>query len=259
MFTVSGAFSGYTLNKMRMHLACFSLILMTAPLRAEDSKAPAWIDAAAQPTYQTAEKIADGLYGFVRSDLIGPLLPESLNSGIDAAPNDDSYATFMTALSARQTRAARRDWEALPAQGAVSAAVLGGYFTDSMARHRDAVLDAFAASLASRYRVKRFGRDSGDLLRDPENWSADVLASATLFGGAYAYFAGVRTDLDAGPVQVGLDLAPGASLKAAALSSDSRRLARVSLSPRNSSLSFYGEWGASLSADRVGASWSSRF
>ncbi len=240
---------------MKISPAALSVLLLAAPLRAEDS----WIDAAARPGYRAVEKIADGLYDVVRGGVIDAVLPRRLGDEIGAAPEESSYAKFSAELSARQARAARRDWEARPAPGGLSAAEVDGWLAASIAAHRDAVMDAFAASLMERYRVKRWGLSSGEFLRDTRNWSADLLAPAALFGGAYAYFAGVRADFDAGSLKVGLDLAPGERLRTLSRGADPRRVARLSLSKRSVPLSLYAEWGPARAADRVGASWSARF
>ena len=244
---------------MRILFSSLSLVLLAAPVRAQDPKTPTWIDDAVQPSYLAAEKVADGIYGVVRGDIISTILPKRVGGESSAPPEDNSFATFSAELSARQARAARRDWEARPAPGALSTASIDAWLASSIAAHRDAVMDAFAASLMERYRVRRFGRASGDLLRDSDNWSVDMLATAAVFGGAYAYFAGVRADFDAGPLKVELDLAPGESLRTLPHGSDSRHLARLALSKRGIPLSLYAEWGPTQAADRVGANWSARF
>ena len=229
---------------MRTSLAPLLLILLAAPLRAETARSPSWLDDAAQPGYLAAEKIADGFYGVVRENIAGP----------NAAPDDSSYQTFSQELSERQARAARRDWEARPAPGALSSSAIDRWLGASIAGHRDALVDAFAASLAERYQLKGFG-----YFRETEYWSGGALASAALFGGAYAYFAGVRAGFDAGPLKVGLDLTPGKCLRTLPRAADSRRLARVELSKPGMPLSLYAEWGPARAADRLGANWSARF
>lgn len=209
---------------MRTLLAALALVLLAAPLRAETAS---WIDVA-------------------RENIAGP--------GVE--PLESSYQSFSAEFSARQLRAARRDWESRPAQGSLSGASFDSWLSASIASHRSAVTDAFAASLAARYHLKSFGLAPGGLFREPENWTAGTLASAALFGGAYAYLAGVRAAFDAGPLKVALDLTPAKALRHGA---DSRRLARVELSNQGLPLSLYAEWGPAQAADRVGANWSARF
>ena len=210
---------------MRTLLASLSLILLAAPLH------------------------ADGFYDVVRENIVGP----------GAAPAEDTYETFSRELSSRQIRAARRDWEARPAQGSLSGGSADAWLAASIAAHRNAFVDAFAASMADRYRMRGFGLAPGGLLREPENWNAGTLASAALIGGAYAYFTGVRAAFDAGPLKVALDVSPGKCLRTLASAPASRRLARLELSERGIPLSLFAEWGLMQAADRVGANWSARF
>jgi hypothetical protein len=231
------------------------LLVISSSLHAAEPASQDWLEGAGRPAFSAAENVADGVYGFVRVNVVGTLLPNSLAAHLDASPQGDSYAAFVSEFSSRQLRAAKRDWYTHPQPGGSVEAWLG----DAAAAHRNAALDALAATMADRYRLRRFGQMSGDDLRDPDNWDADVLTPAAIFGGTYAYLAGLRADFVTGPLAVGLDIAPGASLEAAAAGTSRRRLARLEVGPHGSPFTVYAEVNATSVSDRVGASWTSRF
>jgi hypothetical protein len=240
-----------------MRLVVALLALAAAPVHAEDAIAPDWAADAGRPAFQTVQAVADGVFGLASGDVLRPLLPDRLSDQLRAAPEGDSYDAFAARLREREERAARQDLDTRPAAGAAPED-FQAWSRDALAAHRDAAYDAFAAAMAERYGLPGFGRSANDYALDPDRWTADAVAPGVLLGGAYAYLAGVRADLLAGPVKLGVDLAPGDRLRAAAESGSGGRLARVSVSSPGSPLSLYTEWSA-RSSERVGASWSKRF
>jgi hypothetical protein len=228
--------------------------LLAVPLKAEDAIAPDWASSAGRPAFHAVQAVADGVYDFASGSLFKPLLPESLASRLDSAPDADSYESFSAHLAAGEERAARRDQETRPAPDADPEAI-AAWSRTALATHRAAAMDAFAATMGERYGLPGFGRSANDFVRDPDNWSPAALGSAALFGGAYAFVAGVRADVPAGPVAFALDAAPGDRLIAP---SCHHELARVAVGPRGSPFSVYAEWDAH-EPERVGARWSQRF
>jgi len=233
------------------------LALAAAPLKAEDAIAPDWASRAGRPAFDAVQAAADGVYDLASGSLFRPLLPDSLASRLESAPDGDSYDAFSARLREREQRAARRDLETRPAADADPEAA-AAWSRAALASHRTAFLDAFAGTMGERYGLPGFGRSANAFILDSDNWQPGALASAAVFGGAYAFLAGVRAEVPAGPVELGLDVAPGARLASAAEGRTGRSLARVAVSPRGSPFSLYSEWSA-RSSERVGASWSKRF
>ena len=226
----------------------------SAPCRAED-----WADAA-RPVYRGVEGVVDGVYGLIRGHLFSAMLPGRLSRRMSAVPVGSSEAIFAERLRARQERATRRVLESRPS--ASGPAALAEWQDSALRAHTTVVTDAFADTLIRRYQLERFGKDSGAYARDPRNWDPEFLSCAAVFGGAYLYVAGLRTDWNMGPVRVGLDARPGAALRSAAQNGEGRGLAMLTLSRRGSPLSLKTEWGVAggrMTGERVGLNYSTRF
>ena len=240
-----------------MRLMILALALAAAPARAGD-----WTDAAAGPAYRAVETVSDGVYGLLRFSLFDPLLPDRLSQRLGDAPEESSYAGFSVELKSREERAWRAALESRPLGEAATPAAVSDWSRRTFRSETSAAGDALAQSLAARYQIARFGRDSGDFASDFRNWDADFLASAALFGGAYVYLAGLRADWTAGPLLVALDVKPGSALRGQIESGECAGLASLRLSPRGSPFSLRTDWGvhgARLASERVGLGYSLAF
>lgn len=232
--------------------------LTAAPAGAEALPPQAWSGAASAPAFRAAQVLADGAYD-LSGALLRPLLPDAVAARVASAPDADSAPVFAARLRQRQERAVEAGLASRPAGDAATPAAVAEWSRGLLDAQRDAALDAFAMTLADRYRLQRLGRATGDFARDSAHWtSADFLAPGAVLGGAYAYLAGIRADFAAHGLKFRLDLAPGERLRAAAEGGAGGRLARVAVSRHGSPLSVYGEWSARAS-ERVGAVWSRRF
>jgi len=247
--------SGYASS---MTLALVLLALTAIPLKAaEPGSAPDWTPETGRPAFQAAQAVVDGVFG-VASGVLKPLLPDGLDSRrLTDSPAGDTYADFTARLERGEARADRLAQESRPLADATPVD-FQNWGRSAFNAHRDAAMDAFAGSLADRYGLPGFGRAANDYALDPRGWGADALAPGLLFGGAYAFLAGVRTRIPAGPVVIGLNVAPGRTLLSAAEGDSARRLARVSAALSGSPLELYAEWSA-RSSERVGTSWTCRF
>lgn len=214
---------------------------------------------AGRPVYRLAETLSDGVYGLMRGHLFSALLPRRLAGRMAPAPDRDSYGVFRARLAKTHARAARRAMEALPSGAAATPAAQAEWRGLVRDEEQDALADAFASTLVDRYQLERFGEDSGAYALNPGNWEPGFLASASVLGGAYLWAAGVDADWDAGPVRVGVRLAPGWRWRAAA-DGGGRRLAGLELSRRGSPLSLRAEWGSSgAAAEKTSLVWERRF
>lgn len=236
---------------MRIALAAALAATMALPASAQQE--------AGRPVYRLAEGISDGVYSLMRGHLFAALLPRRLAGRMAPAPDRDSYGVFRARLAKTHARAARRAMEAVPSGAAATPAAQAEWRRLVRDEEQDAVADAFASTLVDRYQLERFGEASGAYALDPGNWEPGFLASASVLGGAYLWAAGVDADWDAGPVNVGVRLAPGWRWRMAA-AGGGRRLASLELSPRGSPLSLRAEWGASgPAAERTSLVWEKRF
>lgn len=214
---------------------------------------------AGRPVYRLAETLSDGVYGLMRGHLFSALLPRRLAGRMAPAPDRDSYGVFRARLAKTHARAARRAMEARPAGSAATPAAQAQWRDLVRDAEQDALADAFASTLVDRYQLERFGQDSGAYALNPGNWEPGFLASASVLGGAYLWAAGVDADWDAGPVRVGVRLAPGWRWRVAA-EGGGRRLAGLELSRRGSPLSLRAEWGSSgPAAEKTSLVWERRF
>lgn len=233
--------------------------LTAAPARAAATPPQAWAGEASGPAFRAAQAVADGVYEFASGAVLRPILPDALAARVASAPDEDSAPVFAARLRARQERAIEAGLASRPAGDAATPAAVADWSRGLLEAQRDAALDAFAMTLADRYRLQRLGRATGDYAKDSAHWSSpDFLAPGFVLGGAYAYLAGVRADFTARGLKFRLDLAPGERLRSAAEGGGAGRLARVAVSRRGSPLSAYAEWSARAS-ERVGATWTRRF
>ena len=241
---------GYT-GGMRFALAAVLVAGSALPAAARSE--------AGRPVYRLAETLSDGVYGLMRGHLFSALLPRRLTGKMARAPRRDSYGVFRARLSRTHARAARRAMDARPDGQAATPAAQAEWRRLVRDEEVDALADAFASTLVERYELERFGRDSGAYALDPGNWEPRFLASASVLGSAYLWAAGVDADWDAGPVRVGVRLAPGWRWRMAA-DGGGRRLAGIELSRRGSPLSLRAEWGSSgPAAERTSLVWERRF
>lgn len=246
----AGAFPGYT-RGMKAALAAVLAATLAVPASARED--------AGRPVYRLAETLTDGVYGLMRGHLFAALLPRRLAGRMAPAPDRDSYGVFRARLAKTHARAARRAMEAVPAGAAATPAAQAEWRRLVRDEEQDALADAFASTLVDRYQLERFGEYSGTYALNPGNWEPGFLASASVLGGAYLWAAGVDAGWDAGPVRVGLRLAPGWRWRMAA-GGHGRRLAGLELSRRGSPLSLRAEWGASgPAAERTSLVWERRF
>jgi hypothetical protein len=201
------------------------------PLLAVPASAADW-NSAAQPVYTAAESFTDGVYAFL--------------SRSGEGPRATSYELFSGELQGRQERAERLIAGSMPVGPASSGdiAVWGGR---AVAEEAKALTDTFASTFAQRYEVKPFSLVPGDSAADGD---AGRFASTALFGAAYAYAAGVRADLAAGPVRFDIDVNSGRALRRSSEGGPARRLASLRVSPRNSPLYLETVWG--IREGRVG-------
>lgn len=238
---------------MKAALAAALLLFPALPAAA------AWREAPGRPAYRLAEGLSDGVYGLMRGHLFSALLPRRLVRHMAPAPEKDSYGAFRARLSRTHARAASRAMDARPRGLAATPAAQAQWAALVRDEEQDALTDAFASTLVDRYELENFGKDSGAYALNRANWEPGFLASASVLGGAYLWAAGVDADWDAGPMRVGLRLAPGWRWRAAA-EGNGRRLARLEFSPRGSSLSLRAEWGASgPAAEKTSLVWERRF
>lgn len=244
----------------RYPLTMRSLILV-AMLAASPAGAADWIDAAARPAYRTAETISDGIYGLIHGELFSPLLPNRLSDQIKPVPSDTSYSAFQEEFKSKQARALRRIEQARPGEPTSSPERLDLWRAEAIHEETLAVTDAFAATLMSRYQIRRFGDDSRDYASDLDNWDPRFVGSGAVLGGAYLYVAGLRTAWTAGPARMELDLRPGRAMTSCARRGQGR-LATLRFSPRGSALELRADWdlrdGRSQMGD-VGLSYTRRF
>jgi hypothetical protein len=97
-----------------------------------------------------------------------------------------------------------------------------------------ALSDAFVETLLARYQIRRFGKSSNSYASNIQNWDADFFTSAVLFGGAYAYVAGVRTSININALRFELDLSPGRALQSAFQTGNNQKISEIRLSRRGS-------------------------
>ncbi len=236
-----------------------ALVALAATLgNAAEPIAPSWATEAGKPVYRAAQGIADGLYALASGRLIAPLLPDRLASRISSVPDEDSLPIFAAHWREKEERAAAAGLAARPTGDAATPMATAAWSRDQLDAQRHALIDAFAATLVDRYRLQKLGRATSAYARNADNWNADFLVPGILLGGAYAYLAGIRADLNVRQMHVRLDMAPGERIRSAAQGDESRRLARLAISRRGSPLSVYAEWSAHA-PQRLGANWSRRF
>ena len=212
-----------------------------------------------RPVYRLAEGLSDGIYGLMRGHLFSALLPRRLAGRMARAPEKDSYAAFSARLSRNHARVARRAMSARPSPTEAGPSAEAKWRDLVRDEEQDALADAFASTMVDRYQLESFGKESGSYALNPGNWEPGFLASASVLGGAYLWAAGVDADFDAGPLNVGMRVAPGWRWRAAA-DGGGRRLASLELSPRGSELTLRAEWGASgPAAEKTSLVWERRF
>jgi hypothetical protein len=217
-------------------------------------------DSAAQPVYAAAENFTDGVYSFLDKPL-ALLLPGRLAPQWEAAPQESSYDLFERELKSRQDRADRLIEQSLPV-GPVSSNGLAAWRGSVVGEERKTLTDAFAATFASRYDLKRYNPLSRDASDDSGGWDPGRLASTVLLGSAYVYAAGLRADFTAGPIKFDADVAPGSALLRSCESGRSGRLASLRVSHGDSPLALETDWGMRDGrADResVGINYTRRF
>jgi hypothetical protein len=233
-------------------------LLLLLPALATPAPAANW-DSAAQPVYQAAESFTDGVYSFLDRPL-SFLLPGESSSRTGDIPQESSYDLFADELRSKQDRAERLIAAALPA-GPVSSGALASWRGRAISEETKALTDTFAATLASRYDLKRLAPGSTGFAGDFDDWGAGRFASAALLGGVYAYAAGLRADLAAGPLRFGVDVNSGAALRRST-EGVSRRLVSLHVSPANSPLFVETSWclrDGRVGHESLGLNYSRRF
>lgn len=201
--------------------------MLLLPLFAVSAPAADW-NSAAQPVYTAAESFTDGVYAFL--------------SRSGDAPQATSYGLFTGELQAKQERADRIIAESMPV-GAATSGAIAAWGERAVAEETKTLSDSFAATFAQRYDLQRFSLASSGPAGDAGDWSAGRFASTALFGAAYAYAAGLRADLSAGPVRFDVDVNSGSALRRSFEGGPERRLASLRVSPRNSPLYLETSWG----------------
>ncbi|MEK7234845.1 MAG: hypothetical protein AAB268_13600 [Elusimicrobiota bacterium] len=223
------------------------------------ASADAW--QAARPAYRGVENLADGVYSLIRGHLFTVLLPDRLSGRMSDIPADSSDNIFAQNLEKYHRRSRSIIFEARPMGQASSPAALDKWRNLALRVEMEATTDALAGTLVQRYQLARFGQDSGSYILNPSNWDVEFMASATVLGATYLYFAGLRTDWRTGPLRVDLDVPTGPSLRTVAGSNEGH-LANLSFSRSNSPFSLRSAWGlhcGHFGPESLGVVYSSRF
>jgi len=220
------------------------------------------------PAYRVIEGVSDGVYDFMRSHLIGNILPRRLTRSLRRSPDSDSYALLSEELSRKEHRFLARLQETYPIQNGTAG---GPYTSFQLAEWRawaaqeqvSVLIDSMKDALLGRYELESFGHASGRYARDPRNWKPRFLTASGILGGAFLYLNGMHAEARAGFMRLGSDLQAGMKIRSA-LQGDARtgHLANLELSYKDRPLTLVTEWGAErghLRHERLGLKYQIRY
>lgn len=201
------------------------------------------------PAYRLVEGVSDGVYNFMRSHLIGTLLPDRLTRSLRRSPSGDSCALFDEQLGRKEYRYLERLRDSYPTSDGSAG---GRYSPDRSAEWRSwaaseqvsVVIDSFRETLLERYQLEVFGRSSGRYAKDRRNWDPGFLTMAGILGGTFVYLNGLHTDAHLGKMRLGIDLRAGMKIREDLQSgAGTRRLAGLELGYKDKPLTLATEWG----------------
>jgi hypothetical protein len=201
-----------------------------------------------RPAYRFVEGISDGVYDFVRLQVIGNILPERMTSNLYAAPRQDSAALLDKNLSEKEARFLQRAREAYPIAGdkagSVEQAPLQQWRSWAAAEQLSVSVDALKDTLLQRYGLDFFGRSSEAYAKDRRNWDPGFLTMAGLVSGALLYLNGMHATAPLGDLRLGIDLSSGLRVQRAMQSGGAgRRLGGLELGYKGQPLALAADWG----------------
>lgn len=225
-----------------------------------------WADPAITPAYRVLEDVTDGLFNFMRAQVVSAVLPERLARGLKAAPEADSALLFNRRFGENEARYLARAQAAYPVSGSLrsaNAAEVRRWSSWAAQEQLHVAVESFKDTAIERYQLELFGHSSGTYAKDRRNWDPGFVTMAGLLGGAFLYLNGLHASVDVGPARIGLDLAAGLKYRQV-LQGDGtgHRLANVELGLKHTPLSVAAEWGilaGHLRQERVGVSYRLRF
>ncbi len=225
------------------------------------------LDKYMRPAYRAVEDATDHLYDFVRVHVIDTVLPRGMSRGLSPSPQTDSYDAFRKALRTKEDRLAHQMLETYPAgvtnNGYYTASQLEQWQNWAAEQQVSVFVDSFRDAIFQRHHLQRFGRDSGDYLKDSDNWSPGFAAMSTLIGGAFLYLNGLHVDAHAGDIRLGIDLRAAARIRTAiAARGDPYQLGGLELGWKDKPIVLAAYWGMQnghLTADQLGLNYRLRY
>ena len=204
----------------------------------------------AQPAYRIVEGFSDGVYDFMQSLVISNALPKGLDSELSRTPEKDSYGLFQDHFQKKEIRYLERLAEAYPTRqdvqtGYYNPAQLEAWSARAKEEQLSVVVDSLRDTLAERYRLELFGRQSGNYAKDRRNWDPAVLAMSGIVGGAFAYLNGIHTTAHLADFNLGMDMRAAMRMRqTAAGDALASRAASLELGYKDSPLSLATDWDA---------------
>lgn len=209
-----------------------------------------------QPAYRFVEGISDGVYDFMRTRVIGVILPGRLSRNLKAAPQTDSAPLFEDNLRRNEARFLVRARESYPVAGMGSGpARLQEWCTWAGEEQVSVTVDALQSTLLERYQLELFGKSSEAYARDRRNWDAGLVTMAGLIGGSIMYFNGLRASAEVRRFKLDVDLRSGLRMRQAFTGGSVHRLAGVELGYQGLPVTVATEWGmdkGEVNNERVG-------
>lgn len=199
---------------------------------------------AVQPAYRLVEGISDGVYDFMRTRVIGVILPGRLSRNLKAAPQADSAPLFEKNLRRNEARFLERARESYPVMGDRSGpARLQEWCTWAGEEQVSVTVDALQSTLLERYQLELFGKSSEAYARDRRNWDPGFLTMAGLIGGSVMYFNGMSTTAEFRHFKMDVDLRSGLRIRQALEGGSVSRLASLELGYRDFPVTLATDWG----------------
>ncbi|OGR83233.1 MAG: hypothetical protein A3J74_03260 [Elusimicrobia bacterium RIFCSPHIGHO2_02_FULL_57_9] len=202
---------------------------------------------AARPAYRLVEGISDSVYNFMRSHLIGNILPTGLSRQMAQSPKNDSYAAFEYRFREKEKRYLERLSQAYPAQNQFARKDEGkieAWRSWAAAEQASVAIDSLKDTLLDRYQLEPFGLCSGRYAKDRRNWDFGFLTMAGIIGSTFLYLNGLHADGAIGPWKMGVDLRSGLAVRQAVKNGkELSRVASFELGYKDHPLAAAAQWG----------------